>query len=182
MAATFLRNIDKCFQRDARVAHHAPSWDQRKQQFKDAHLSMLGYPASDSLVAQGYGKSSRWRKKKKAHKQRRAAVKPMVPAPQELRFVIKPPLGIGRVEYRTVVINGLAFCRVWDLPELYECPVGQEYALPARLLTPHRPHSRPDWFGIAQRHKGLQYPDLSHWSQQLDWVNNNDNHKLTNVM
>ena len=59
---------------------------------------MLGYPASDSLVAQGYGKSSRWRKKK-AHKQRRAAVKPMVPAPQELRFVSKPPLGIGRVEY-----------------------------------------------------------------------------------
>jgi hypothetical protein len=55
--------------------------------------------------------------------------------------------------------------------------MGQEYALPARLLTltPHRPHSRPDWFGLAQRHKGLQYPDLSHWSQQLDWVNNDDN-------
>jgi hypothetical protein len=116
-------------------------------------LSMLGYPANDSLVAQGHGESSRWRKK--AHKQRGAAVEPtpMVPAPQELRFVIKPPLGIGRVRYEAVVINRLAFCRAWDLPELYECPpVGQEYCLPARLLTPHRPHSRPDWFGIAQRH------------------------------
>ena len=49
-------------------------------------------------------------------------------------------------------------------------------------LVAHRPHSRPDWFGLAQRHKGLQYPNLNHWSQQLDWVNNDDNYKLTNVM
>jgi hypothetical protein len=41
-----------------------------------------------------------------------------------------------------VVINGLTFCRAWrtDFPVLYECPVGQEYVLPARLLTPHRPY------------------------------------------
>jgi hypothetical protein len=37
-----------------------------------------------------------------------------------------------------------------------------------------------DWFGVAQRHKGLQYPDLIHWSQQPDWVNNDDNYELTN--
>ena len=145
VAATFLGSIDKCFQRDARVAHHAPSWDQRKQQFKDA---------SDSLVAQGYGKSSRWRKKKKAHKQQAAACGREADGACTARTPLchQAPSRHGRVRYETVVINGLAFCRVWDLPELYECPVGQEYALPARLLTPHRPHSRPDWFGLAQRH------------------------------
>ena len=51
-----------------------------------------------------------------------------------------------------------------DFPELYECSVEPEYVLPARLLTPHRPYVRPDRFGIAQRHAGIQYPDLSHWS------------------
>jgi hypothetical protein len=54
-----------------------------------------------------------------------------------------------------------------DFPELlYECSVVEpEYVLPSRLLTPHRPYSRPDRFGIAQRHVGIQYPDPSHWSQ-----------------
>jgi hypothetical protein len=33
------------------------------------------------------------------------------------------------------------------------------------LLTPHRPYSRPDRFGVARRHAGFQYPDPSHWSQ-----------------
>jgi hypothetical protein len=68
-----------------------------------------------------------------------------------------------------------------DFPELCECSVEQpEYVLLARLLTPHRPHSRPDRFGVTRRHAGFQYPDPSHWSQQTDWVNNDDNYKLTN--
>ena len=49
-------------------------------------------------------------------------------------------------------------------------------ASPVPSLSP-----RLDWFGLAQRHKGLQYPDLSHWSQQPDWVNNDDNCDLTDV-
>jgi hypothetical protein len=55
-----------------------------------------------------------------------------------------------------------------DIPELYECSVEPEYVLPARLLTPHRPYSRPDRFGISQRHAGIQCPDPSHWSQLGD--------------
>jgi hypothetical protein len=53
---------------------------------------------------------------------------------------------------------------------LYECSVEPEYVLPARLLTPHRPYSRPDWFGVAQFHTNFQYPDPGHWSQQMDWL------------
>jgi hypothetical protein len=68
-----------------------------------------------------------------------------------------------------------------DFPELHECPVGQEYVLPARLLSPHRPCSRPDWFGVAQIHAGFQYPDPSHWSQQPDWYNIGDNYELKDV-
>jgi hypothetical protein len=53
-----------------------------------------------------------------------------------------------------------------DFPELYECSVEPEYVFLARLLTPHRPHSRPDRFGVARRrHAGFQYPDPSHWPQ-----------------
>jgi hypothetical protein len=36
--------------------------------------------------------------------------------------------------------------------------LGLEYVLPAWLLSPY-PFSRPDWFGVAQIHKGLCYPD-----------------------
>jgi hypothetical protein len=59
-----------------------------------------------------------------------------------------------------VVINGLAFCRAWrtDFPVLYECAVGQEYVLLARLLSPHRPYSRPDWFDLTSGPRGLSVP------------------------
>jgi hypothetical protein len=59
--------------------------------------------------------------------------------------------------------------------------VEPEYVLPARLLTPQRPHSRPDWFGVAQVHADFQYPGPSHWSQQLDWYDDVDNYELTDV-
>ena len=73
---------------------------------------------------------------------------------------------LGHIRYELRVINGFPFCRAMrdDFPELYECSVEPEY-VPTRLLTPHRPYSRPDRFGIARRHAGFQYPDPSHWSQ-----------------
>jgi hypothetical protein len=36
-------------------------------------------------------------------------------------------------------------------------------------------------FGVAQLHAGFQYPDPSHWSQQLDWYDEVDNYELTDV-
>jgi hypothetical protein len=61
---------------------------------------------------------------------------------------------LGNIRYELRVINGLPFCRAMrdDFPELYECSLEPEYVLPARLLTPHRPYSRPDRFGVARRH------------------------------
>jgi hypothetical protein len=78
------------------------------------------------------------------------------------------------LKYETVVINGWAFCRASEgtFPELYECSVEPEYVLSARLLTPHRPFSRPDRFGVAQLHKSVRYPGESHWSEQPDWDDN----------
>jgi hypothetical protein len=78
------------------------------------------------------------------------------------------------LKYETVVINDRVFCRASEhtFPELYGCSVEPEYVLPARLLSPHRPFSRPDWFGVAQLHKSARYPDESHWSEQPDWVTN----------
>jgi hypothetical protein len=46
------------------------------------------------------------------------------------------------------------------------------YVLSTRLLSPHRPFSRPHWLGVAQLHKSVRYPDESHWPKQPDWVNN----------
>jgi hypothetical protein len=85
LAGIFLRGIDSCFQKVAGVVG-AATRAARKREFKDSHLYTLGYPASDSLVAEGFGKSLHWRKK--AHKQPRAAVKPtpMVPKPVETLF------------------------------------------------------------------------------------------------
>jgi hypothetical protein len=51
-------------------------------------------------------------------------------------------------------------------------PSGTGVCPPAWLLSPHRPCSRLGWCGVAQRHKGLRYPDESHWSEQPDWINN----------
>jgi hypothetical protein len=61
---------------------------------------------------------------------------------------------LGGLRYELVVTNGLApcnvACRAGRLSELCECPMEPQYVLPARLLTPHRPHSRrPDWLGVA---------------------------------
>ena len=87
---------------------------------------------------------------------------------QELNYALhhRSNYYLGNIRYELVVTNGLPFCRAQrgDFPELYECSVEPEYVLPARLLTPHRPYSRLDRFGIAQRHAGIQYPDPSHWS------------------
>ena len=44
--------------------------------------------------------------------------------------------------------------------------------LSTRLLSPYRPFSRPVWFGVAQLHKSVRYPDESHWSEQPDWDDN----------
>jgi hypothetical protein len=86
--------------------------------------------------------------------------------PQELLHH-KDNYYLGNLRYELVATNGQAFCRAGlDFPELYDCPVEPEYFLPARLLTPHHPYSRPDWFGVAQVHAGFQYPDPSHWSQR----------------
>jgi hypothetical protein len=53
--------------------------------------------------------------------------------------------------------------------------MGQDYVLPARLLSAHRPYSRPDPFGVAQIHQIIQYLDASRWSEQQNWTNNEDN-------
>jgi hypothetical protein len=76
------------------------------------------------------------------------------------------------LSYETVVINDRAFCRASEhtFPELYECSVEPEYVLPARLLSPHRPFSRPDWFGVAQLHQRARFPDERHGSEHPDWV------------
>jgi hypothetical protein len=99
-------------------------------------------------------------------------------APQELRLVIKTPLRLGGMCYETVAINDLAFCRARGFSLTQSCTsaqsVGQECVLPAWLLSPY-PYSRPDWLGVAQIHAGLRYPDASHWSEQPDWINNEDN-------
>ena len=46
VAATFLGSIDKCFQRDARVAHHAPSNDRHVRGYSDRTCPPL--PPKDS--------------------------------------------------------------------------------------------------------------------------------------
>jgi hypothetical protein len=95
-------------------------------------------------------------------------LQPLLPGPdhasQELRFVIKSPLCIGVLSYETVVINDLAFCRAKEnsFPELYECSVEPEHVLPARLLPPHRPFSRPEWFRVARLHQGFLPCDPKH--------------------
>jgi hypothetical protein len=71
------------------------------------------------------------------------------------------------------------------LPGLHSNPVPKirgEYTTFFGELTWSRTPKKYREPGIAQRHKGLQYPDLSHWPQQPDWVNNDGNDERTNVM
>jgi hypothetical protein len=74
---------------------------------------------------------------------------------------------------------GASPCSTSSSVNMQGSPPGLELwlQLPARRLTPHRPHSRPDWFGVAQAHAGFQCPYPSRWSQQLDW--HGDNRELT---
>jgi hypothetical protein len=82
------------------------------------------------------------------------------------------------MKYEAVAISGWPWlCRASEgtFPELYGCSVEPDYVLSTRfavasfdslyarrsLLSPHRPFSRPDWFGVAQLHKSMRYPDES---------------------
>jgi hypothetical protein len=87
-------------------------------------------------------------------------------------------------DYETV-INDLAFCRAREgsFPALCEFPVaGQGSSEQPGACHPRvvgsRPCSRPDWFGVALRStQVLALPvDASRWSEQPDWINNEDNY------
>jgi hypothetical protein len=49
-------------------------------------------------------------------------------------------------------------------PELHECPVGQEHAVPALLLSPHRPYRAESW-AVARIRQGLPVEDPEHLSR-----------------